>query len=323
MLTLSKDGDFNEADFGIMNEGHPDEVVLDPRSSTGSTSSKDVNQFRQNNPLSRSNINGQNLQSSRSIAPHGQHGEQAQAPQAHSLAAPQTPSAARPAYTPQNRGPPIAQNQRFHPQRSISMGQMQVPPLNGQPHQRLPQQPLPPFQPEQASTSSLQQVSTPPRNQSNPPNNQLRPQGNPAPTIHAPTSTDIPPQVGFFTAKAAESLQQNVSAIPPNIKPFNPHAESPSIRKTPGIDHTKTAPVNRDTIGATAQSGVTGQGNENGNQGVRYNPPPRITSNFVNPQGDQNRRIGMPGMAPSPLQNRHSYKPPQMLKRPAEGNGGV
>ncbi len=41
--------------------------------------------------------------------------------------------------------------------------------------------------------------------------------------------------------------------------------------------------------------------------------------NFVNPQADQNRRIGMPlGGAASPLQNRNSYKPPQM-KRPLEG----
>ena len=42
-------------------------------------------------------------------------------------------------------------------------------------------------------------------------------------------------------------------------------------------------------------------------------------ANFVNPQADKMRRVGMPGMA-SPLQNRGSYKPPQM-KRPVDGNG--
>ena len=116
-------------------------------------------------------------------------------------------------------------------------------------------------------------------------------------------SAEIDPPVGFFTARAAECLQ-NASGLPPNVPLFNPHAESPSIRKTAGVDHTKTKPVVRDSIAAPAATSV--------NQSL---PPARM--NFVNPQTDQTRRIGMPGTG-SPMQNRNSYKPPQMMKRPAD-----
>lgn len=105
--------------------------------------------------------------------------------------------------------------------------------------------------------------------------------------------------IGFFAARAAESVQ-NITGLPLKAAAFNPHLESPSIRKTAGVDHTKTLPVGKDTFAA---SPVT--------------MPPR--SNFVNPQADKARRVGMPVGAASPLQNRNSYKPPQ-IKRPVEMN---
>ena len=46
-------------------------------------------------------------------------------------------------------------------------------------------------------------------------------------------------------------------------------------------------------------------------------PPGRSTA--LKPQADKTRRVGMPAGVASPLQNRGSYKPPQM-KRAAEGN---
>ena len=125
-------------------------------------------------------------------------------------------------------------------------------------------------------------------------------EGTPPARSSGPVEVDQP--VGFFTARAAESLQK-AAGVPPNIPQFNPHAESPSIRKTAGVDHTKTKPVGREMMGAAAPS------------------LPPIRANFVNPQTDQARRIGMPVAAGSPLQNRTSYKPPQMtMKRPAESN---
>ena len=47
-------------------------------------------------------------------------------------------------------------------------------------------------------------------------------------------------------------------------------------------------------------------------------PAPPGRSGFVNPHVEKTRRVGMPAVAGSPLQNRGSYKPLQM-KRPLEG----
>lgn len=99
---------------------------------------------------------------------------------------------------------------------------------------------------------------------------------------------------GFFTARAAESIQ-NAAGMPLKAPAFNPRLESPSIRKTAGVDHTKTKPVEKEVVRL----------------------PPR--SNFVNPQADKARRVGMPVGTGSPLQNRNSYRAPQM-KRQAEMN---
>lgn len=102
------------------------------------------------------------------------------------------------------------------------------------------------------------------------------------------------PPTGFFTARAAESIQ-NAAGMPLKAPAFNPHLESPSIRKTAGVDHSKTKPVEKEAVRL----------------------PPR--SNFVNPQTDKARRVGMPVGTGSPLQNRSSYKAPQM-KRQVEMN---
>lgn len=39
----------------------------------------------------------------------------------------------------------------------------------------------------------------------------------------------------------------------------------------------------------------------------------------MSPKPDPGRRVGAPTSVPSPLQNRGSYRPPQMVKRPGEG----
>ena len=110
-------------------------------------------------------------------------------------------------------------------------------------------------------------------------------------------SVDYAAPVGFFTAKAAETVQ-NGASLPLKAPAFNPHLESPSIRKTAGVDHTKTKPVGRDSVPMSPSLLL---------------PRP----NFVNPQIDKNRKVGMPIGAASPLQNRSSYKPLQ-IKRPIE-----
>ncbi|KAL9133390.1 MAG: hypothetical protein Q9175_005427 [Cornicularia normoerica] len=123
---------------------------------------------------------------------------------------------------------------------------------------------------------------------------------NEMPSLDSSSTSEHDPPVGFFTARAAESLQ-NCPGLPLKAPAFNPHLESPSIRKTAGVDHTKTKPVGREAVGAPPQSAV-----------------PR--ANFVNPQSDKTRRVGMPMGAVSLVQNRGSYKPPRM-KRPVENSG--
>lgn len=107
---------------------------------------------------------------------------------------------------------------------------------------------------------------------------------------NAPENDSLP--IGFFTARAAESLQQG-HGLPLKAPAFNPHLDSPSIRKTAGIDRSKSKPVGRDSVTA---------------------PPALPRMSFVNPQTDKTRKIGMPA---SPLLNRGYYKPPQ-FKRSAE-----
>ncbi|KAL9613979.1 MAG: hypothetical protein Q9167_001528 [Letrouitia subvulpina] len=113
---------------------------------------------------------------------------------------------------------------------------------------------------------------------------------------------DYDPPVGFFTARAAETVQNATGAIA-GAPLFNPRLESPSIRKTAGIDHTKTKPVGKDILGPPSMPVAPGA----------------VQPNFVNPQADKTRRIGMPTGASIPLSNRSSYRPPQ-IKRPTESS---
>lgn len=147
--------------------------------------------------------------------------------------------------------------------------------------------------------------------------------------------------------------------VPLSTQAFNPHAESPSIRKTPGIDHTKSMPLNRSgqhvapaetkatdadaknsgplPISLGAGSGKPGPGGNvgaggfgsagSGGGGVigqpKPGPVPAQRGSVANPQLNQARRIGAP--VGSPMGNRGQYKPPT-IKRPLQsegGNGGV
>ncbi|KAL9092517.1 MAG: hypothetical protein Q9165_004321 [Trypethelium subeluteriae] len=140
------------------------------------------------------------------------------------------------------------------------------------------------------------------------------------------------PSIGFITSRAAEILTK--SNTPPTqanpVPAFNPHAESPSIRRTSGINHAKSEPIVRKNLAAPA--GQTpgpplGPLHESPNNAAGANLASRPTksvgqgpANFVNPQSDPSRRIGMPaGGAPSPLANRGGYRPP-VMKRPAPGS---
>ncbi|KAM3072290.1 DNA repair protein rad52 [Clarireedia jacksonii] len=148
------------------------------------------------------------------------------------------------------------------------------------------------------------------------------------PSLSNPTTTDItdelpPPGAGFFSARAANLLPQEPvpEGQPPpitlNLPAFNPNLESPSIRRTPGIDQKSSKPL------AKNLKPVTGAPPTTGAPAAAASVRP---ANIVNPQLDSARRIGAPGMGMgmgSPVGNRTSYRPPTMMKRPiGEVNGG-
>lgn len=134
------------------------------------------------------------------------------------------------------------------------------------------------------------------------------------PTLSDSDNALPPPGAGFFSAKAAARITEGstgepLPAQPLNLPAFNPHADSPSFWKTPGVDHNSTKPLTRELkhVPGSTQSTPDTAG------------PGGMRGNVVNPQLNAARRIGAPG-ASSPMANRGSYKPPT-LKRPVEGAG--
>ncbi|KAJ5238529.1 Rad52/22 double-strand break repair protein [Penicillium chermesinum] len=116
----------------------------------------------------------------------------------------------------------------------------------------------------------------------------------------------IPPSasqtVGFYSARVADSLRDNPNAAPAPGSQFDPHADSPSIRKTAGVDHTKSVPISRPMLAGAS-------------------PAPNSSSrDFMNPATDLQRRVGAPGGpaggAGSPLSRGPSTSSYRPLTRP-------
>ncbi|KAG4264528.1 hypothetical protein LB506_009629 [Fusarium annulatum] len=172
--------------------------------------------------------------------------------------------------------------------------------------------------------------------------------GNPRPPPNGPQN--MPETVGFFSAKAVNQLPESTLegssnarlALPQGQQAFNPKAESPSIRKTPGIDHNSSKPVakNGQHVAPTNSQATVApatRSNTNSFTPVRPSMPSSQSArgNVINPSLDQTRRIGAPSGPGSPLANRGSYRPPAMKRPPpadgrtaladlpANGNGGT
>lgn len=119
------------------------------------------------------------------------------------------------------------------------------------------------------------------------------------------------PAAGFFSARAVDILRENPQAPPSMAPKFDPHAESPSIRKTAGIDHSKSVPISKPML-----AGIS--------------PSQNSTRDFINPSQDMHRRIGAPGGSgiASPVgrpQSTSSYRPltrPNIDPRNAGSNTG-
>jgi DNA repair and recombination protein RAD52 len=223
----------------------------------------------------------------------------------------------RPPIPPQPVMPPV--QQRPNGQLGAGIPGQQPPPYAARsPHQHTEasavQRPqvAPPQQRVSASTPEMQQNRQP--IQQPQPNNGMPP-GQPMPET----------PVGFVRGRVADLVQSANGQIPTNGI-FNPHAESPSIRKTGGFNHRTSAPVRREDIGAPAAPAPPAN---NGPQGfvpphINQNSHAQNTSpvphantipglqrtNFVSPQQDPHRRIGAPMGMQSPGGRPGGYKPP-------------
>ena len=282
--TISGD-EFDDADFAVGRNGHPDEVALDVsvssenfdrRISLGRKAQPPIAQLTKSNPIPQMRQTSDRLQHT-SLVPAG----------------PQTPV--------QSRTTTVVATSK---------------PIEDQSKPRnIPRpSPAPPFQHQSNPTMNVSQrfMVPPPAPGLSAANGETRssPHSPEPPGIKKANSEtlsstesssmgDHEAPVGFFAVKMPVSIKSASDEVPLKIAPFNPHLESPSIRKTAGIDHTKSKPVGRENPGAPLVA-----------------LPPK--TNFVNPQADKVRRVGMPVAVGSPLHNRNSYKAPTM-KRPAEG----
>ncbi|KAE8353928.1 hypothetical protein BDV28DRAFT_147630 [Aspergillus coremiiformis] len=258
---------FDEADFGEATTGNPDEVVI----------GSDIQKFQQPpTPMNRQN----------GPPPY-------RAPPQHNFTASARPNSA--IVTPSKPGRPL----------SHAAAGRQIPPpaLNGRPNHPIPahnqQQTLPngrilpPGQ--QRPNQDIALLGT---------GGQVPIKREPIPNATDPRSQDMLPPGGspmpsasFFSARAVDLLRDNpqVGAAPA----FDPHAESPSIRKTAGVDHTKSVPISKPMLAGAS-------------------PAANTTRDFINPAADMHRKIGAPGSngIGSPMnrgQTTSSYRP---LTRP-------
>ena len=252
------------------------------------------------------------------------------------------PPNVQPPPTVQNPQPP--QRPPGPPRPPSNVAQVQanrpLPPQTAAPQQRAGQNGMSPMQPqpEALGQRSNSAITTATESTSNYANQQRQPTAAPQNQADGERQDDQvfpvprmpPPGIpeGFVTGRSVDALNQPPGARPPNAAiAFNPHAETPSIRRTQGVNPGKSAPVMRQA--------VTGTSTTNGQQQPPLalpNGPPRqqqgqsnglngatasVNTNFVNPSADMNRRIGMPPQAAAnAVQNRNAYKPPTPMKRP-------
>ena len=141
----------------------------------------------------------------------------------------------------------------------------------------------------------------------------------------------------FFSAKSVTVVptdSNGVVSLPSTASKFDPKAESPSIRKTPGIDHSTSKPVARnlkhvagkDADEAQPKDHIGGFSGSQGAVGLGMNSRQGTGSivqggNMANPALSGPRQIGAPGGAGSPLVNKGAFRPPT-VKRPQSEAGG-
>lgn len=266
--------DFDDAEFDENDTGNPDEVVL-PMEPIGGQN--------------RSSIGPP--QAARSAVPNHMT-TPSRPPNARTATAPPA-AVARPSQ-------PAAQAQNA-PQRPLAANNMANPAQNNRP---LPGAPVVHAETQQNQVHNAQNSSSPgvpSQHFAPPPRPQQALPGSGPQTVNAAQRP-----AGFYSARAAASIDAEnniVAAVPAAVPLFNPHAESPSIRKTAGVNHNATLPINRHTLKADPK------------------PDPNQAQDqkkeFVDPRADQARRVGVPGQSvPSPRPQGSAFRP--LTRRPPE-----
>ncbi|KAK6429535.1 DNA repair protein rad52, partial [Oleoguttula sp. CCFEE 5521] len=289
-VEFEDDNLFDETDFS-----HPDEVRLDDSTTAAAIQSPAQHQMMaQRNGLNR-------MHSAPHLRPPNMHPPEAP----NGMQAPQRPDAMP---RPSNFGPQAPQTRMLPPQ---TPGNQSPRPMNGNTDGAG----------SRSHTSSLEdpaahQTRVPPQR---PTTNDI-----PAETYQPPPPQDPPPDIpgGFITGRSAALINGPHDARPPAASlAFNPHAESPSIRRTHGVNPGKSAPILRTNLATTTPTTAAPAGGlvppsaaASLQQGSANAGQPRPNSNFINPATDPNRRIGMPQAGG--LRNGSAYKPPTNLKRP-------
>lgn len=261
---------FDEADFGVAANGNPDEITLEPET--------------QRKPQPPTPVT--NPQNSLSRQPANMPG-----PPGRPNPAVVTPSKPeRPSWNPAQAARQVPVPPALNERQNLAA------PNNPNLGQRRPT-------PTSAPSQNAQNITAAPSGQQRPAQNlgSLNAGGQapvPGPNMDMPPPGNDSPSAAFFSARAVDMLRDNPSG--PSAAPqFDPHAQSPSIRKTAGVDHTKSVPISKPMIAGTS-------------------PAANNSRDFVNPSTDMNRKIGAPGGAGfgSPMnrgQSTSSYRP---LTRP-------
>lgn len=277
-------GDFEMADFGVVEEGHPDEVALPGSHGNSSNETPQI--------LSSGNSSDPSKTSANSVPPK-----------------PMQPPA-RPMVRTGSNGPPP-----------------RPPHTPNQP----PQRPGVPFQGRPNPPATSNQAATKPQPQ--PPNQLAQPVGAGSGAGTPPPNRGPSEPAAFFSARSLKDIPESAAPGPVNVplkgaQAFNPRADSPSIRKTPGIDHQSSRPVakNGQHVAPTKREldQPRAQSPRPGNNGFNNGPNlgagrPGMGNPVGNPMLNHARQIGAPGGGGSPLGNRGAYKPPTTVKRPAPG----
>ncbi|PYH95147.1 hypothetical protein BO71DRAFT_351880 [Aspergillus ellipticus CBS 707.79] len=239
---------FDEADFGVGGSGNPDEVVI-----------PEAQRMQQQPPTPLHGLNAQ-----RRPFDHNAGGPVRPNPAIVTPSKPERPFNAGPASRPitaQNFN--IINNNNNQPNQYAPQRQS-APPQGFQPNNRI----IPPAH----QTAASPQV--PIKRELGAPTTTGNDPLNPQDTL--PPGT---PSASFFSARAADLLRENPNGMSTGASAFDPHAESPSIRKTAGIDHNKSVPISRPMLNGTNGS-----------------PATNSTRDYINPSQDMHRKIGAPGV---------------------------